>query len=73
MFSALQKQTNIKPLSIQNGLRSKYHQNISIKTTSFANSPPTKFRIVHNGARIGKLEKEVLPPQWAVGGRSSLS
>ena len=36
--------------------------------------PPTKCHIVCNGARIGKLEKEVLPPQWrAVGGRSSAS
>ena len=34
--------------------------------------PPTKCHIVHNGAQIGKLEKEVLPPQWrAAGGRSS--
>ena len=33
--------------------------------------PPTKCCIVHNGARIGKLEKEVLPPQCVAGGRSS--
>ena len=42
---------------------------MNVKVTSFANSPPTKCRIVHNGARIRKLEKEVLPPQCvAVGG-----
>ena len=46
----------------KNGLAQNSNKNISAKATSFTNSPPTKCLIVCNGARIGKLGKEVLPP-----------
>ena len=58
------------------GFTQNSNKKMNVKASSFNNSPHplTKCNIVHNRAWIGKLEKEVLPPQWCVaGGRSSSS
>ena len=64
------------------GFTQSSNKNMNVKATSFDNSAPppppppplTKCNIVLNEAWIGKLEKEVLPPQWCVAsGRSSSS